>query len=185
MNLNTTQLESVSPFKPNFLAYIDPKLRKSIQNLVEKGYLPTYSCEGHTFRKYRHIDLAFGERKQLEAFVLSTRKFRSRLWITCEPFETTIFEVIDGKLKIWQSLEDEINGFNKNFLRNYEKYFFLRIYIGKKAPDYSDPQHETFFEQLKLDLQEKYAVIYNFLFREIATKIFERDIRDRCAPLIS
>lgn len=174
-------MESVSPFQKNFLAYIDPKLRQSIENFIEKGYLPTYSCEGHYLRKYRHIDLAFGEQHHLEEFVRCTQNFRSRFWLKLEPFETTVFEVINGKLKIWQTFEDEINGFNKLFMRNYDKYFFLRIYIGKRAPDYSDPKYENFFEQLKLDLQEKYAVIYNFLFREFATKLFEKDIRDRCA----
>jgi hypothetical protein len=180
LELNKKQMEPVSPFREDFLSYIDPHLRSATQILISKGYLTAYSCEGHTVWRYRHIDLVFENSVLRENFLKLTKKFFSRFFLKFEKYETSAVELIKGETYTWQDRKEEIRGLNFIFRKNSESFCFLRVYIGAKALQYDIYRRYSLKEEILITLSEFRAALYNLFLREIATRIFEYDLKFKC-----
>lgn len=80
--------------------------------------------------------------------------------------DTVSRESIDEHVFVHQSREDEIRGFNHLFVRNFEQYWFLRIYFGAYVDIGED---EPWF---LVKGKQLITILVNLCLRPIHTKYF-------------
>lgn len=150
-----------NPYSKGFETCLDDGIREIVLILVEKGYLPCSSCEGHSMLQPRFITLCFNSNELRENTKTAFSMFPT------ESLDTLSIEKYENLTIVHQSLEDEVKGFNHVFGRNFEKYWFLRIYIG--AYTHIEDEH-----WISIKLKQLRVIIFNFLFRNFLTWIFKR-----------
>lgn len=149
-----------SPYSKGFEDCLDPKMKKIVLTLVNKGLLPSSSCQGHSLLEPRYVVLCFGSQSERNDFKNSLPGFFTR------ESDTQSKEVIDDQEFVHQSREDEIRGFNYLFVRNYEQYWFLRIYLGAFVEIGKD---EPWF---LVKGKQLITILLNLCLRELHTKYF-------------
>ena len=133
----------VSPYSLFIEDNLEPKIKDVVLVLLKKGYLTTDSCQGHSDRKYRFVNVAFNTQQQLEKFkkFISINKFISFEEIDLrEPQKNGYVVVYDQCGNNNQSIEkmkknsssygDCVDYFNMMFLRDYDNYFLLKVKIS-------------------------------------------------------
>lgn len=163
ISLNPSQ----SPYSKGFEDCLDPKIKKIVVTLVGKGYLPSASCEGHSLLEPRYVVLCFGSKESRLQFKNSFTGFLTK------ESDSVSTEKIDDQVFRHQSREEEIQGFNHLFLRNFERYWFLRVYLGA----YVDIDEDEGWFSVKG--KQLLTVLLNFSLRTLHTKYFEK----KCSEL--
>lgn len=155
-----------SPYSKGFEDCLDPKMKKIVMTLVRKGYLPSSSCQGHSLLEPRYVVLCFGSRE-------SRLQFKDLFpgFLTKES-DSVAQEKIEDQVFRHQSRQEEIQGFNLLFLRNFEQYWFLRIYLGA----YVDIAEDESWIAVKG--KQVLTVLLNLCFRPIHTKYFEKKLSE-------
>ncbi len=139
---------SVSPHSKIFLDNIEPKVKKLINELIKKRYLPYSSCQGHGYSFRRYVGLAFADkesRQYVADYILSKNingvevKFLDN--VVNQSIDFSYKNKVKYENKISQTEENkemETKTFNVQFHKNYEEYFFLEIIILKEMDLFTD-----------------------------------------------
>lgn len=122
---------TVSPFRPDFMSFIEPKMRPIITTLINKNYLPFACCEGHNPSSKVFFTVAFSSRQDAQSFAMNFEKFNIQ-----EVQEKTMLNYRtrpDGKIEgitEFKKTKDELVRFlNYEFMRNYDEYFLVEIIV--------------------------------------------------------
>ena len=130
---------TISPYYENFQSQIEEGVWPAVSTLVNKGYLPISSCEGHQGRSPYYVILAFGDEKILNNFIihLKSTTIMGLNWVVTDTVANTRASFKLGKFNfqklILEGNDDityrigEIKCFNMLFSRNYSSYKFVRI----------------------------------------------------------
>ena len=130
---------TISPYYENFQSQIEEGVWPAVSILVNKGYLPISSCEGHRGRGPYYVTLAFGDEEILNNFIihLKSTTIMGLTWVVTDTIANTRANLKLGKFNfqklILEGNDDityhigEIRCFNKLFSRNYSSYKFVRI----------------------------------------------------------
>ncbi len=166
-----TQVQSVSYRIENFEDYIDEKIRSLVLALIHCGYLPTSSCEGHSYIEPRFLVLAFVSKSARQLFIDKIRRLDGQInWIE---YETNSYEIVDGLRYDYGTVQDEIRGLNHLFGKRETSYCFLRILIGRKvSPEFE--YSKVFSEKVIFNWRYYSAGAYNLFFRERITRKLEK-----------
>lgn len=156
-----------SPYSKGFEDCLDPKMKKIVMTLVKKGYLPSASCEGHSFLEPRYIVLCFGSMESRLRFKNSFPGFLTK------ESDTVSTEKFDNLVLRHQTRQEEIQGLNLLFLRNFEQFWFLRIYLGA----YVDILENESWAMVKG--KQLLTILLNVSMRQLHTKYFEK----KCSEL--
>lgn len=136
---------TASPYHDEFRTQIEDGVWPIVQALVEKGYLPISSCEGHGGSQL-YVTLAFGveefaqelrallEAQPIPALFVTVKEhyfnMQARSAKSSEKIEFKKFSKIDADL--------EVQGTNALFHRQYESYVFLEFGLFKNSSAGSD-----------------------------------------------
>lgn len=173
---------SKSPYSQDFESFLDPAIKQLVLSLVDKGYMPCYSCEGHKLYKPRYVIVGFGSGEARETFSNLIIKKWERTLFSIERLDSLTIEKIEGQSFTHQTAEEEIRGFNQLFIRNYERYCFLKINIGLTIYIYND-EMGSFREELKLKTKKLFVGCFNFIVRGILTALLTSRIQ-RLRPVL-
>lgn len=137
---------SISPDFEEFESQVEKGIYPAVKALVDKGYMPISSCEGHPGRI--HLQIGFGNEKSrdhlidvVKSFKIPTAEFIVHGHVAnASPFD--VDDLINNELKsisvfgdgLSESTLDEINAksFNFQFHKNYKKWYFVDINVVDK-----------------------------------------------------
>lgn len=176
--------QSISPFSKTFFNNIEPKIKDLVTALINKRYLTYSSCEGHDLSFRRYIGLAFVDDSSRQHIIDQINSLN--LWgVECHKKESVAncpIEFNDNGNYIYKNKiipeekinEQEIEAFNIQFHRQYERYYFLELVIFKAVPDFNNKILsfnfiKWFFKNLPLILAKKLVV--EFFTRKITNLI--------------
>lgn len=138
--------QSISPFSKTFFDNIEPKIKDLIQSLMDKRYLTYSSCEGHNMTFRRYVGLAFVDADSREHIINEIKnlnlygiEYHLKDSVANCPIEFNDKGNYTYKNKIipkTEISEKEIEAFNIQFHRQYERYYFLELIILKAVPDF-------------------------------------------------
>ena len=130
---------TVSPYYKDFQSQIEDKVWPAVSILVNKGYLPISSCQGHGGKSPYYIMLAFGDKELLNNFILhlESTNIKGLNWVIKDTVSNITVNYESGKFKFQKlTLEGnddksyrqmEIKSMNMLFARNYLNYIFIRV----------------------------------------------------------
>ena len=130
---------TISPYYKNFQSQIEEGVWPVVSTLVNKGYLPISSCEGHGGPLPYYVTLAFGDEEILNNFIihLKSKIIIGLDWVVTDTIANVVanykLDKFNFQKLILEGNDDtsyhirEIKNFNKLFLRNYLNYKFIRI----------------------------------------------------------
>ena len=131
---------TVSPYEKNFDEEVEPGVRNHLKVLIEKGYLPISSCEGHhSFKTHMnwYIMMAFGGNR--------LTSIQDRIYKTikhCQNVPGVFFEIRHSVNNTNKALnkrvslrndQQEIQYYNKLFLQSNKYYMYLYIGLYKNV----------------------------------------------------
>ncbi len=174
MSKSRKQVQSVSPFRPDFLDYIDEEIRDLVSVVIDNGHLLIYSCEGHKLGKPRYLSFSFVSTIDRDDFIKGLQNDSSLRHYSIECLDTFSEEIIDGNLITHGTIENEVKGCNYIFNRKEQSYCFVRLTIGYALADELFTGEESYFENMKWTILKFRAIILNFFIRKFETKNFER-----------
>jgi hypothetical protein len=154
---------NVSPYSPNFENNIEPKIKKAVMRLKDKGYLTLSSCQGHCVYSKRYITLAFYSRERAEKFVkdLGINKFVYKFFKPEQYMNTSyvlegdkITDVVDKKD---HDPQECVFSLNTLFERNYTEYCILEIRLSNQISkfNFKDFMYKKFFIWFYMKIFEK------------------------------
>ena len=130
---------TISPYYKDFQSQIEEKVWPAVSTLVNKGYLPISSCQGHGGKSPYYIMLAFGDKELLNNFILhlKSKNIKGLNWVVLDTVANVAATYKTEKFKFQQVILEgnddesyrkmEIKNMNKLFARNYLNYSFIRI----------------------------------------------------------
>lgn len=131
-----------SPLQPNFYDQIEPGIQALVRGLIQNNYMTVSSCEGHiSDRDPPHIIIATPSMSQAEFLV--------------EQLQSTMVTVTISDTFSKIPIADEATGVNDKYMRSYEKYYFVHIFICDLLYEYRIPFAEKIAEGAKLRLQDR------------------------------
>jgi len=128
---------TVSPYDKEFFDELEPGVRPHIKALLDKGYLPISSCEGHYYDKQNmnwYVMLALGGNDidiRMHNIVHRIQHIPGLYFETRKKVNNT-----NQSLRKVLELEDkkaEVEYMNKLFLKNYNHYEYLYIGLFKNS----------------------------------------------------
>lgn len=143
----------VSPYSVHIFDNLEPLVKDLVLKLIEKGYLTTDSCQGHSDRKYSFVNVAFNSEKQMNDFINFFKLFNSNIKykiIDLKNPKSNGFRFVYNqqkfnhkklKVKDYTNLtytyKEAIMYFNTMFMRNYSDYYLVQIILtdGRKILD--------------------------------------------------
>lgn len=142
---------TASPYHAEFRSQIEDGVWPVVEALVEKGYLPISSCEGHGGSQL-YVTLAFG----IEEFALELRHLlqAQRIpglfvavrehYFNMRAQSSRASETIEFKKLSAMDTDREAQGANALFHRQYDSYVFLELGLFKSPRAGSDMSLWTF-----------------------------------------
>lgn len=140
--------QSISPFSKTFWDNIEPKIKDLIQAFIDKRYLTYSSCEGHGLSFRRYIGLAFVNEETREHIIEEIKnlklpgiEYHKKDSVSNSPidFNHNGNYVYRQKVIPEQNInEKEIQAFNIQFHRQYERYYFLELVIFREIPIFQE-----------------------------------------------
>jgi hypothetical protein len=121
---------SVSPYNPKFLTQLEPGIAPVVMAVVERGYLPVSSCEGHSISfSFPYVMVAFGQEDSARAF---EDHFRHVPWVTTERASTVANVFQDQKRyqrldPLLHTAKAEYDDMNRMFNRSYDRYWYVTV----------------------------------------------------------
>ena len=143
--INATKLSgeyvaaTISPYYKDFQSQIEDKVWPAVSLLVNKGYLPISSCEGHGGKSPYYIMLAFGDEELLNNFILllKSKVIKGLEWSLKDTVANIAANYNSGNVNFQKyTLEGnddksyyrmEVRSLNNLFARNYLNYKFIRV----------------------------------------------------------
>lgn len=135
--------QSISPFSKTFFDNIEPKIKDLVKALIDKRYLTYSSCEGHNLSFRRYIGLAFANEESRQHIIDQIKSLKLP-GVECHikdsvancpiEFNEKGNYIYKSKIIPNETNQQEIDAFNIQFHRNYERYYFLELVILKAVP---------------------------------------------------
>lgn len=140
--------QSISPFSKTFFDNIEPKIKDLIKELVNKRYLTYSSCEGHNMSFRRYVGLAFVNEESREHIIKEIKQLNlpGLEYLKKDSVANCPLDFNDNGDYIYKNKiipkeevnEKEVEAFNIQFHRKYERYYFLELVILNAVPDFND-----------------------------------------------
>lgn len=115
---------TVGIFEKEFILNIEYDVRKNVIALLDRGYLPFSSCQGHGIFGRGHIVVAFFDGEQCHLFAQNILRHSKCKNISIE------FKTMDDYHNT-APVSGFVNHLNALYKRNYENYYFVEISLGK------------------------------------------------------
>lgn len=170
--------QSISPFSETFFDNIEPKIKNLVKSLIDKRYLTYSSCEGHDMTFRRYIGLAFADEDSRNHIINEIKKlklpgvqYHKKDSVANCPVEFNDkgdYTYKNKIIPIQEINEKEIEAFNIQFHRQYERYYFLELVILPAISDF--PKKILSFNCLKWIIKNIPLLFAKKFLVEIYTK---------------
>lgn len=125
---------TISPYNENFFDHIDADIKDLVHILLQKGYLPFSSCQGHNgSRKFIAI-VTYSEinaKKISKYFNFSKIVIKHLSENSTLEFKRNSQKLVGIREPSYSTL-DQIKSLNSLYIRNYQDYWILEIIFKDK-----------------------------------------------------
>lgn len=154
MRINRNKIEkgyatsiSFSPYYSSIDDWAEPFIKPLVQILLSKNYMTISSCDGHSIKDDTYVYVAFGNQADafrfqeklfpLMAFGIITRVFRAEDYMEQTEDYSDAFKNIPELrnrgvfLRKRMSKEEAANCINQMYIKGYERYWLVKIYLSR------------------------------------------------------